>query len=367
MQFPNYITVGRSSLGEPNSFHPAALRYLWEQSERCVRPEVDNGILLISGHDDWMPGRAMIWANLQVDVLYLYTGEKEMKDVEVTFQASIAQPGPSEATTYLEQQVEAITDMTPVWVPLDDQSYAKRREEMQQETVRHDEQERKRKAAEEAKKTKAEHAAARAAEKETKKRAAAEERKETPKRPRKNKKKKTVVRSSESDSDSSATATGPVDTPPRDPERTRSPRRSPPTPRDMPPPAPASSQPASSRRAESSAERSASQAVHARSDSRGSDVGRRGDRSDSGHRSPRRTLDDQLERAVRDRERGADPGPRSEQYRREREREDTQRRRREQEQRDADRRRGERERDRRDAQRGKGRQTTLFDVKKARK
>ena len=126
---PNYICVSDKSLGNPPSLSAAVMRWLWEVADRNTCGDVHDGALLICGSDDFLPARALTWAGVAADVLYLHMGDKELKDVEVGLQAGLVQPGPPDATRHLEQQVAAIWDMTPTWVPVEDEEFVLRRVE----------------------------------------------------------------------------------------------------------------------------------------------------------------------------------------------------------------------------------------------
>ena len=385
-QLPNYVTVLDRALGEPRSLHAVVLKLLWDFSDTAVPHDVQDGCLLLSDTDEWLPGRAMAWGNVNTDVLYVYNGSRDLKDVELTVNASLAQPAPSELSTEMEMQLTALWELTPTWVPVEEQSFRKVKEEASSRAAARDQKAADRKRAREKATpagTEAAPEAAPAARKRAKKqpqpkkvaKAAPEPVEKKPTLPiidEESSSTDDIVEEGVTSSDGSVTPTRSRD---RSPERLQRSTR-PSSPRTMPPPSsapprrtevtPTRDDRDRRRDREEEREHPQSQPTRPRSDSRSSTVlsspQHRTERSTSGSqhrgRSPRGALDEQLRRAADNREVRADRGPQSERARRQEE-EDRRNR-------DAARRRADREADRRreeeDRKRRAGR--SFFDVRR---
>ena len=105
----------------------ALLHLLWVYSHDAVPAELREGDLLISDTDEWIAARAIAWAGMTTDILFVYTGNRPMVDVEVAMNAALAQPGPPEAVRALEAQIDALQHLVPGWVPVEDEEFRERR------------------------------------------------------------------------------------------------------------------------------------------------------------------------------------------------------------------------------------------------
>jgi hypothetical protein len=366
-----------------------------------VPPELRNGSMLISDWSEWLAGRIISWGGLKADVVLVYNGDKDVRSVQVGINAALEQPGPEETVSCLEQQLMAIRELTPTWIPVQDKQYVDRKAAEADRVANRDrESQAKKKRQAEAKEAAPaaapEERPAEAAKK-TQKRPAQKPKERSPPQERAEeeappKKKAKPLVSSDSEleeitrhvEEESETDSEAGDTPPRKPARTEdtSLQRG-----EMPPPASAPRGPERGgdrdRREDVDRRedrRPATQPTRERSDSRGSGSAttssprhRTGTSSGSQRRepSPRRQLDDQLRR-VSDRRSGGDRSrstAESERSRRRREDEersiaDADRRR---EQRDADRRRENDRRAREEADRRAKATRSFFDVRRRHK
>ena len=128
-QLPNAVIVSEAGLGEPASMSMAVLKLLWEFSGQSVEEALVAGGLLIADSTEWLAGRALAWAGVPADLLLVSTGDRDLDSVQVGLQDALAQAAPQAAVAFLEAQVQALRDLTPAFLPVESESYRRRKEE----------------------------------------------------------------------------------------------------------------------------------------------------------------------------------------------------------------------------------------------
>jgi hypothetical protein len=120
--------VDERALGDPKTLHIPTVKMMWEYASGAVPEELRSGALLISDNTEWLAGRVLSWGAIKADVVLVYGGDRDVNSVEVGINSALEQPGPAEAVTCITEQIEAIRDMTPAWVPVQNAQFKQRKE-----------------------------------------------------------------------------------------------------------------------------------------------------------------------------------------------------------------------------------------------